>query len=755
MSGSGDHLYDLLPRVYRARDEERGGPLRALLGVIQEQVDVVENDIARLYDNWFIETCDDWVVPYIGELIGYSVAPEAGDPVTGGAGKNAALFPRREVAATLGYRRRKGTLGVLESLAQAAGWPAHAVEFYQHLLWMQHVDHLRLSRGRIFDVRDSGAIARVDGPFDRAAHSIDVRRASSPRTRGKYNIPSVGVFVWRLKPYSVTGTQAYCLESLNPQFFTFSALGNDAPLYNRIVEDSPTHPRDLTVPATIGRRAFERRISHHPVASHASELYYGSGRSLSIHAPDWPAKGAAQPVPRDLVIPADLSGWRYRVPRGHVGVDPVLGRMVFGGTSPKKGVTVDYHYGFSADMGGGEYRRRLSQPALCKAYRVSASSEEKEVSSSIGAALTRWRADVAALGDEPPNEPEKSAWREQHEPLRAAVVEIEDSAVYTERLSISLKAGEYLQIRAASGRRPILRLLDNEPSQPDGLALAGERGSRLKLDGLIVTGRGIMVLGPEVDDERKEPDPDLCDVTIRHCTLVPGWGLKNDCDPAQPSEPSIALNNTSASLRIEHSIVGAIHVSASETASDPITISIADSVVDATSVTRAAIGGLRLPLAFARLSVTRTTIIGQVNVHAIDLAENTIFDGVATVGRRQIGCVRYSYVESGSRTPRRYRCQPDTALAGIDGDATAEVQAREREHVIGRVRPCFTSTRYGTPGYCQLTVNCADEIVRGADDESELGAFHDLYQPQRMANLRARLEEYTPDTVDVALIVAS
>src|SRR5919206_3571202 len=71
-------LYELLPVFYRMRDVERGEPLRALLQVIAEQVNVVEDDIARLYDNWFIETCQDWVVPYIADLIGYRPVSEAG-----------------------------------------------------------------------------------------------------------------------------------------------------------------------------------------------------------------------------------------------------------------------------------------------------------------------------------------------------------------------------------------------------------------------------------------------------------------------------------------------------------------------------------------------------------------------------------------------------------------------------------------------------------------------------------------------------
>ena len=55
----------------------------------------------------------------------------------------------------------------------------------------------------------------------------------------------------------------------------------------------------------------------------------------------------------------------------------------------------------------------------------------------------------------------------------------------------------------------------------------------------------------------------------------------------------------------------------------------------------------------------------------------------------------------------------------------------------------------------RLALNCAPEITTGADDESEMGAFHDLYAPQRAANLRQRLTEYTPADTDAGIIYAS
>jgi hypothetical protein len=75
-----DRLYDLVPIVYRLRDSAQGYPLRALLRVIAEQVILIEADIAGLYENWFIETCQDWVVPYIGTLVAFRAVHDAGEP---------------------------------------------------------------------------------------------------------------------------------------------------------------------------------------------------------------------------------------------------------------------------------------------------------------------------------------------------------------------------------------------------------------------------------------------------------------------------------------------------------------------------------------------------------------------------------------------------------------------------------------------------------------------------------------------------
>jgi len=744
-----DRLYKLLPYIYQLRDHEQGEPLRALLQVITEQVDLVEKDIGQLYKNWFIETCEDWVVPYLGDLIGYTPVHEAGEPgeITTPEGKlrNKILIPRREIANTIRYRRRKGSLALLEQLANdVAGWPARAVEFYKLMGWTQHVNHLRLLRGQTVDLRQSDALDKLDGPFDELAHTVDVRRINSHLTQGRYNIPSVGLFLWRLKAYSVTKTPVTSLEQRN--CYTFSVLGNNTPLYtNWEREVEPTQiAGEFNLPVPIRRHAFTETVVVDGVEKlRASAAYYGENKSLVIWAPDWPSKDAIQPIPREKIVPADLSDWdRYRPVRDTVAVDPVLGRILFPPRQPpKKGVKVSYYYGFSAEIGGGEYARTLSQPLEYTLYQVGAEQKLKN----INEGLAQWDKDQQAHTND-----------QETKQFQNAIIEITDSGLYEERLNIALKKKQSLQIRAANHKRPVIRLSD----RPDQFNISGEEDSYFTLDGLLIAGRGLQMEGS------------IAGVIIRHSTLVPGWSLEPDCEPSQLEEPSIDITNAHPCITIEHSIIGSIQVNIDEVGLDPILIRISDSILDATGSdcdgpACEAIGASGSSIAHAVLRVLRSTVFGHIDTHAIELAENSIFMGTVRVARRQLGCMRFCYVRPVSRTPKRYNCQPDLAEQVAEGQliqaAKDNGQSIPSKEAIGtvkllaqeRVRPQFNSFRYGTPSYCQLADNCAEEIKRGADDESEMGVFHDLFQPQREANLRARLEEYIPARADVGIILAS
>ncbi|WP_406471082.1 hypothetical protein OH738_36385 [Streptomyces hirsutus] len=722
-----DRLFELLPLAARTFDEAAGHPLRDLLRVIAEQAQVVQEDIARTYDNWFVETAEDWAVACLAELIGWSPPPPGPGPgpAPGGtAGRDLAVRalrpPRQDVAATLGHRRRKGTRSLLEDLApDVAGLPGRAVEFAHLLARSQHVNHLRPDRGRTADVRGGDPQALPGGLPGSPPHTVDVRRPTSHRTAGRYGIASVGLFVPGTRAYSVTATEACRVERVGRWAFTFDATGFDVQLYGPGADGGAGLPGGL--PGAITRRGLGG-----PGGRTASPLHYGEGRSLVIRAPGWPAPGQGDPVLSEQVVPADLGDWQAWSPRpGTVAVDPVLGRMLFPRTAPPQQVRVSYHYGFGADLGGGEYRRPL--PELLRAGPPSPAAGRRTAAPRPSpAGPARWyrsatgadelRAALAALEQERPP---------------YAVVEITAGTVVELTAGISLRPDQHLLLRAAERVRPVL--CPAGPQAPLSVTLAP--GSWLTLDGLLVAGPVHLAGdGGAGGDGRR-----AARVVVRHCTLVPGRTPRSGGAPGQPAPPALELAALpGADVGISHCIVGPVQVTGPP-GGEPLRLTVADSVLDATAPAREAVGAGGQGPAPAVLDIARTTVLGTVRVHAVDHGENTVFTGPVTAARVSRGSLRHCWVPAGSRTPRRLHCGPGTEQAPSGPGAWTAPAAR------------LVSVRYPDPGYARLAPDCPEEIRAGADDGAELGAFHDLYLTRRLDALRARMSEYVPAGVDAAL----
>ncbi len=245
VSAEPDALAALLPRWHLLRDAEEGGALRELLAVMAEQLDRVRDGVEQGYEDLFVETAAPWVLPYLGDLVGYRTLPGYERVLTTGLhdGGRAALAqavaPRADVAATVGNRRRKGTPHLLEEISeQVAGWPARAVELSRLVAHHQSVKlHRDTGRGRLLDLRDNSALDLAGGPFGTTARTVDVRRADSAQRQGGLTPAGVALFVWRLKAHSLTSSPAYCIDRAR-NLYTFSILGNDTPLVTKPFPES-------------------------------------------------------------------------------------------------------------------------------------------------------------------------------------------------------------------------------------------------------------------------------------------------------------------------------------------------------------------------------------------------------------------------------------------------------------------------------------------------------------------------------------
>lgn len=229
-------LYNRLPEVYRARDWQRAfelfgedqvrsgnaiPELESFLGIVADEIIRLRAHIGDLWDDFFIETASDWVVPYLADLLGVNLV------------FNAAQRNRVDVKNTIDWRRRKGILSMLAELAgDITGYNAAAAEFFENLGWSQNLNHVKRDHFQAVDLHDPYPISLIGRSNDPWLHQVDVRHPSpAGTTLGWYGIKTIGFFLSRLNSYPLTGVTAHA-QGVVPGCFSFDPLGRDIPLFN-------------------------------------------------------------------------------------------------------------------------------------------------------------------------------------------------------------------------------------------------------------------------------------------------------------------------------------------------------------------------------------------------------------------------------------------------------------------------------------------------------------------------------------------
>jgi len=716
-------IYDLLPAHIRTRDLETGGALKALFALAQREGDLVEASIRALSESWFIETCPPWAISYIGQLLAvrplHDLGPDSG------------FSPRAWVGNTIRNRQRKGTLGVIESVSsEATGLPARANEIFERLSATQGMNHLRLHRNASARIRDGDRMALAGSAFDQTPRITGVRRTG--HGSGSYSIPDIAIHLWRLQPYRLPSVSSAALSDYQ---FSIDPLGRDLPLFwsGQTEESIDDLAGMLQLPVKLERRPLYRELeaARQAITDGVSftPSWFGANPVVVLEV-QWVLAGPWQSIEPAMIAICDVhdvGGGDWRRPPGDieyvssagatenrsivVGLDPVRGRVALPEGRSAAAMRTTCIYGSPGDVGGGSYERRYSAEDLLG----------RSVDFQVGV-TTRLPGNGSTLV---PTVAEAIALWNARPPGEAGLIVLMDNDRFEEDLTgpdaVLLQEGSALALIAA-----------------DWPLQAAEGGGTERLAGTFsARDRRAALIGP------------------LHVETQVALGAELPC--------RFALNGIL--MQGELSFSGAVgtafgRIDLAHVSIDPINaLTLSDATVEETlSLTRSTCGSLQLGTTETNLNIVQSLVDGRtasaISARAADLclegstligathvgevqATDSIFDGVLVSERTQTGCLQYCYYQpENSRTPRRYRCQPDLALL----DQPLALQ----DGIIAGLRPQYAAIDFGQPDYGRLADHSSPALSEGAADGGAMGVWGFLGLPWRETNLAIATEEYLP-----------
>ena len=554
-----DRLWQLLPAIYRTLDAGQlpntGGPLREIVNRIGAQAAVVRRSIDRLWENQSIETCDDWVIPYIGDLVATRLVSSLD-----------AAAQRIDVAKTIYYRRRAGTLGVLEEIAAgilAGSRDARTVEFFRRLARTRHQfdppisyqienpisgpvgfvgNSLEIAEGLIgtysntpaggfADLRNRYAASNTGTAFDEYSYTADLR--SPGQNFGWYNIRNLGVFLWWLQPFPVSAATPVS-NGADPPCFTFDPTGRDIPLFapaQRAADAASSawgenwvSPSEWQLPVAIRDTLWQTMLVrqhhrlHHP--------------GVAIRDMLWQTVLATSPanlygVSAAFWIGLMAAGTSEPVQVATVSIHPEKGRFSFPAGVPVGTITASYYFAMLSPVGAGGYGYSILS-------EIAELPDMTSVLGSVGLDLAIKTVTDAADSN---------------------TIQIGDSRTYSGPTQVlTVAAGCTVAVQAEGGQRPVLRYSNRNEWVITGDATTNAGGTKtvLVLQGLLLQG-GDIVLSGSFDA-----------VYLRMMTLDPGtagneptwFGKAIDGLPLAPT--TLWIEGSVTQLTIERSITGPI-----------------------------------------------------------------------------------------------------------------------------------------------------------------------------------------------------
>lgn len=783
-------LYERLPEIYRTKDAENDDQLQGYLSMVEEMFSEIHKNIEGLYDDLFIESCAEWVIPYIGDLLG--VSHLKGDPWT----------IRADVAQTIKLRRRKGTIGAIELLTyNLSGWGVHCVELADRMVWNQHLNHQRpdaggsppygdntspdyfinqshklIPYGGTMLVRNRALLFLAGGPFDPFAHVADVKPAEFGQLR--YNLPNLAVYFTRCVDYRLKAIFPAFEEIIpvnednekesNPDdiagymvCFYADQLKRPVRLFNNGKFKSEEHigersaiesmPGPLPLVFSPGGEIFADADdfcfidTYDPDAASDNDPETPSFldaplKAFGVHIPQEPFLTAATSEVEDQAGDVEARGeWSFRAADLRCWNDTLIAPM------EPKDIAVDPCSGRFMAMVATQDEATALEEHLRVTYTYGAPGP-------VGAhPLSRESLPGKWYGQEIENISVPSAL---YESLQAAIdaviagstdsnkttlIEIEDSEIHTLDISGEIFLRNSLIIRAADDKRPVISLVHPLKFRPESDTLLNDYEKvefmTVRLEGLFIT-------------QEDEGDPLISQAAIHRLeiidsTLDPGGFLDDDGDRTSHRVSMISGSDYGLSdsteqkkfdeipeIMIENSITGALQMEQN------YMLVIENSIIDAGRAAQA-IGPGSEDAHGPDLQINNgATIFGSTRVESIE-AEGTIFCENLYVHNNQKGCVKFSYLSGvDERLPQHHAC--------VKGKGDLKKDARL----------VFNSEIFGRHTYGQLHYGSDRRIREEGPGNDAMGAYGFLLETHKLKNINIRYREFMPAGARALLIPA-
>ena len=721
-----EKMWEMIPAIYRHEDglAENPGVLRALVEVMAQQAARLRRSHDRLWEDQFIELCSDWAVPYIGDLVGTRLVSALNTRAR-----------RVDVAKTIYYRRRKGTPAVLEELvSDISAWEGRLVEGFRRLARARHgLDpepsyysgrFTATPPGGLADLRAVQAAEMSHSAFDEFHHTPDLRKPKGQD--GLYGIQRLLFYIYRLRAFEVHGVTPRAVTGTGGRGFTFDPSGRDIPLY--MPRNRPQDPQSGGANADWGkwRQSFEWELPA-PIRCR-----------LLGHAEYMVEDNDIIELVEDGVLTESLADELRRLSDIHYRTEQRLRDAV------------------SQLPGGATLLDASHYPAILAATIIEQCGQQALYPNALavyedGNLISR---DQITAGDLTAMQTVVSDKRVQIDPQRGRFMFIGDvpddvTVSYHYGLAAAIGAGSYDRshidlhtpdkVHRDGGEITAANLLNNGVTRIEDSAGYGPVGSKASVQNLVFIAannqRPYLELDKNwvLDSGANEDSTIMLDglwigaqpqsslvlrgdyetVTLRHVTLDPGGPRTQDDTSDDISPVTLVVEGNIELLTIEACILGPLHIENDGYIEKAV---ILDSILQSRDDTAAA---LKLP--DTELHLQRVTIIGDLQAQCL-WASETLLVGSGTIENTQCGCLRFSAAKNDSgRLPRQYRCT-----------------------WIDKPNLLFTSTRFGDPGYMQLSAVAPADIVRGAENGAEIGVYNSLINSIKLDSLRAKVEEYMP-----------